>query len=133
VKSYIRLVVLSDSMEPDEIINQIDLVGDKVWKRGDKRGNTLILEKENGWMVNSKEKNDSEIERHIESIRSIIRGKESILKHMSQEGGCIIQLSYAIYSKDEPPLSFNKDIINWLGSVGASLDVDLYLSKSSSD
>ncbi|QLQ33446.1 MAG: DUF4279 domain-containing protein [Candidatus Thiothrix singaporensis] len=69
-----------------------------------------------------------DLEDHIDNIRNLIRGYENNFKIMSDFYNCEVQLSCAIYYKREPPLFFEKEIIAWLNSMGASLDIDLYLS-----
>ncbi|QLQ33445.1 MAG: hypothetical protein HZT40_19645 [Candidatus Thiothrix singaporensis] len=57
MENYVRLMVLSESISPEQISNQIGMLGDETWRIGDKRKNAAILEKENGWLLFQKRKN----------------------------------------------------------------------------
>ncbi|MEN3157787.1 DUF4279 domain-containing protein [Alkalimonas sp. NCh-2] len=129
MENYVRLMVLSESASPEQISSQLGMLGDETWRIGDKRKNTAILEKENGWMLHSKREKSTELEDHIDNIRELIRGCESNFKTLSDVTDCEVQLSCSVYYKDEPQLLFEKEIIIWLNSIGASLDLDLYLYR----
>lgn len=126
MKCYVRLMILSDSLSSHEISIKIGALPDEVWALGDKRKNTSILEKENGWVVHSKKENTADLEEHIYSIQQSLRGVENEIFMISNESGCDVQLSCVIYHTDMPPLYFSKELIIWLNSIGASLDLDLY-------
>lgn len=129
MENYVRLMVLSESVSPEAIRNQLGIFGDDIWRIGDKRKNTIVLEKENGWVLRSKKEKFAYLEDHLENIRELIKGYEGNFKAISDTLDCEVQLSYAVYCEDEPPLFFEKEIIAWLDSIGASLDIDLYSSK----
>lgn len=130
MENYVRLIVLSESVSPEKISSQLGLLGDETWRVGDKRKHTAILEKENGWILYSKKEKSMDLEDHIDDIRNLIRGYESNFKIMADVYNCDVQLSCAVYYKDEPPLFFEKGVIIWLNSIGASLDIDLYGNKT---
>lgn len=129
MRNYVRLMVISESVSPEQISRQLGVRGDETWRIGDKRKNTDILEKENGWGLHSKKESTMNLEDHIENIRDLIKGFESNFKILSDALDCEVQLSCVVYFKDEPPLLFEKEVINWLNSIAASLDIDLYLSR----
>lgn len=129
MESYVRLMVLSESISPEQISSQLGILGDDTWRVGDKRKNTAILEKENGWILHSKKEKSVDLEGHIDNIRALISGYESNFKIISDAFDCEVQLSCAVYYENEPPLLFEKEIIIWLNSIGASLDIDLYLAR----
>jgi len=126
MENHVRLMVLSDNLSPEKLIKQLAMSGDKIWSLGDKRLNTLLLEKENGWVLKSKIALNLDLEDHIENVMSLIKGNEARFKAISNQEGCFIQLSCACYYDDEPPLIFESEVINWLSDLNASLDIDLY-------
>ena len=128
MKVYVCLTVFSDSLSPEEMRNHIGIAGDETWKVGDKRGLTEILEKENGWSLCSELDNNLELEAHIYQIMGVTKGGEDKLKMLSERDDCEVQLSCAIYCSSEPALFLEKKIISWINSIGASLDIDLYIS-----
>lgn len=127
MENHIRLVVTSRHLSPDQIVRAIGVPGDKVWAFGDRRDNSEILETENGLIINSRSESSSDIDFHIESIMALVDGMESNFMAFSEIPGCEIQLSCAVYCHGAPPLSFEKTITGWIGSMGASLDIDIYL------
>lgn len=126
MKNYVGLIVTSDSISPEKISSQLDVPGDKAWRLGDRRKDTAILEKENGWAIYSKKSESLDIEIHIDEIKEFVKGYENNFKVMSDTFDCDIQLSCAIYCKHQPPLFFTKEVIAWLNDIGASLDIDIY-------
>ncbi len=126
MENHVRLMVLSDNLSPEKLIKQLAMSGDKIWSLGDKRLNTLLLEKENGWVLKSKIALNLDLEDQIENVMSLIKWNEARFKAISNQEGCFIQLSCACYYDDEPPLIFESEVINWLSDLNASLDIDLY-------
>ncbi|MBQ0728546.1 MAG: DUF4279 domain-containing protein [Thalassolituus oleivorans] len=124
--SYVRLTAFSDTFSPEEIRDYIGIFGAETWKAGDKRGETEILEKENGWSLRSLV--DSELEDHISQIMKMTKGHEDKLLNLSERGDCEIQLSCVVYDGSAPALFFEKEVISWIASIGASLDIDLYIT-----
>ncbi len=52
------------------------------------------------------------------------------IRYIDPKGQSIWIVPCAVYSNGAPPLNFEKFITNWLGCIGASLDIDLYVSSS---
>jgi hypothetical protein len=127
---HIRLIILSSSLNPEQISDQIGKAADETWLLGDQRKDTIILEKENGWMLFSKRKLSAELHEHLDNIRVALNGAECKIKNISETLGCDVQLSCVVYTKSEPPLEFEKKDIAWLASMGASLDIDVYLTEN---
>ncbi len=126
MENYVHLAVLSDSLDPEEISSQLGLSCDEAWVVGDKRVNTLLLEKENGWVLKSRVEKNADLEDHIESVMELIKDSEHKFKAISCTKGCIVQLSYISYCESTPALNFENEVIDWLSSLGASLDIDIY-------
>jgi acetylglutamate kinase len=123
---HVNLNIFSDTLTPEKISELTGIDADKFWLAGDRRKDTQIIEKENGWAIKSFLNKDDDLEAHIQDMRRRLSGKEGIIKSISELAGCDIQLSGVIYGSDTPALCFDKDVIGWLGSIGASLDIDIY-------
>ncbi|SOS30296.1 hypothetical protein PL963_P300018 (plasmid) [Pseudomonas cerasi] len=130
MENHVRLVFTSKNIRPDDISVSIGVEGDQMWAAGDKRLKTEILETENGLVVESKLAKSLDLITHIEWMIRAFNGLEDKLLSFSEIPECEIQLTCAIYSNGAPPLNFEKFITNWLGCIGASLDIDLYVSSS---
>lgn len=123
---HLSLSVFSTDLGLDQIVSAIGMAGDQCWKKGDKRENTIIPEKENGWSIKSLASKEDDLESHISSIMDLVHGREQSLKELSSVGDTEVQISCSIYYEGEPPLFFDKKYISWIDSIGASLDIDLY-------
>ncbi len=129
MENHVRLVFTSKNIRPDEISVSIGVKGDQMWAAGDKRSKTEILETENGLFIESKLPKNLDLMTHIKWMIRTFNGLEDKFLSFSEIPGCEIQLTCAIYSNNAP-LNFEKFITNWLGCIGASLDIDLYDSSS---
>ena len=50
----VRLKVTSASRTPEQISDATGILCDHSWRIGEKRGKTILVEKTNGWVLNSK-------------------------------------------------------------------------------
>ncbi|NAS99299.1 hypothetical protein CU664_18090 [Pseudomonas syringae pv. actinidifoliorum] len=130
MENHVRLVFTSKNIQPDEMSVSIGVKADQVWAAGDKRSKTNLLETENGLVVESKLAKNLDLMTHIEWMISAFNGLKNKLLSFSKMPECEIQLSCVVYSNGAPPLNFEKFITHWLGCIGASLDIDLYVSSS---
>lgn len=126
MENHVRLVATSNCLSSKQIIDALNMLGERVWNAGDRRGNTEILEPESGWTISSVAEKSLDVDVHIRNIMMLISGLESNFKEFSETPGCEIQISCAIYDDGAPPLNFSKTIIDWIGRLGASLDIDIY-------
>jgi hypothetical protein len=127
MQTYVRLIVLSDKLSPDDISKMLGVSGSKTWKIGDSINNLQMFEKENGWLLNSDSETNLDFNEHIECLIDSVGNSVSKFKAISELSGCDVQVSYVIYCEDSPPLNIDKDIITWINSMGASLDIDIYI------
>lgn len=126
MENYIKLVATSNCLSSKQIIDALNILGERVWNAGDRRGNTEILEPESGWTISSTAEKSLDVDVHIRNIMVLVRGLEGNFKEFSETPGCEIQISCAIYDDGAPSLNFSKTIIDWIGRLGASLDIDIY-------
>ncbi|MCU1752684.1 DUF4279 domain-containing protein [Pseudomonas sp. 6D_7.1_Bac1] len=126
MENYVRLVATSNCLSSEQIVRSLNIRGERVWDAGDRRGNTAILESESGWVISSTAGKSLGVDVHIKSIMGLVSGLESDFKKFSEIPGCEVQISCAIYGSGAPPLSFSKAIVEWVGRLGASLDIDIY-------
>jgi hypothetical protein len=126
MESFVQLRVLSSQIKPKELAERINFQPDESWAIGDRRKNTVILEKENGYVVNSLLDRKAPMADHIANIRARISGTEFEFRKVASEAGCSVQISCAIYSKGAPSIYLEKILIGWMNEVGASLDIDIY-------
>lgn len=129
MKVYVRLDVLSEKYSPGELVKKIGIAGDNLWRKGDIRGKSKIVEKENGWSINSRVALNDDLIDHLMNLQSQVCGCEKKIYEISNLADCLVQVSCAIYYKEEPPLGIEKSQIDWLSKIGACLDIDLYRTE----
>ncbi len=133
METVVRLVVTSDTLNSEDITSRVGVSGTRTWNVGDVRLGTKIKEKENGWLLNSSVEKASELEEHIESIKSLVSGFEDNFKKFASIEGNDVELSVVLYFSDRPPLGLESEDITWLYKIGASVDIDLYPMPSEDD
>jgi hypothetical protein len=120
----VRLKVLSVTHTPDQITSITGLRCDRSWLVGDKRGKTTIVEKCNGWILNSSLTKDAPLVNHIENVLGQAAPAAEKIRGLSEHAE--VELSCVIYAFSPPALNFESAIIERICSLGASLDIDLY-------
>jgi len=121
----VRLKIISNRQTPEQITDTVGLACDKFWRIGDKRGKTIIVEKNNGWVLNSSLPKSASLEAHIESLLERLSPFATKI-HMFAEHD-VVEFSCVIYAANPPALNFSKEVVQNISLLGASLDVDLFL------
>ncbi|MCP1643657.1 hypothetical protein J2T41_003285 [Pseudomonas citronellolis] len=81
---------------------------------------------DNGLILDSTEDKEKEVGVHVRSFIARLKGKECKFEEFSNLSGCTVQIACSIYYDEEPPLLLDKDLISWVGSIGGSIDIDIY-------
>ncbi len=123
----VQLAILSKTLEPESIENTIGLKADRIWKLGEIRKPTILKEKENGWLLESSSESYFDLESHLDFLQKRLSGFEKKIKNLVNKGDYEIQVSCIFYCKEVPALNFENRQINWLNSLGASLDIDVII------
>jgi hypothetical protein len=123
-ENIVRLYVFSVHKTAEQIAENIGLHFDKSWRIGDKRGKSIIMEKENGWALNSNLPKSAPLDLHIEKLLERLSPYKDKIRMLAQND--TVQFSCIIHTANRPPLHFSKTIVKEIYQLGASLDVDLY-------
>jgi hypothetical protein len=127
----VRLKVTSASRTPEQISDATGILCDHSWRIGEKRGKTSIIEKTNGWILNSKMPKNAPLEAHIEELLGRLIVRADRIRALSEQE--TVEFSCVIYASAPPSLNFNKSVIQRVCQLGASLDVDLFLMGPGND
>jgi hypothetical protein len=127
----VRLKVTSASRTPEQISDATGILCDHSWRIGEKRGKTSIIEKTNGWILNSKMPKNAPLEAHIEELLGRLIVRADRIRALSEQE--TVEFSCVIYASTPPSLNFNKSVIQRVCQLGASLDVDLFLMGPGND
>ena len=123
-ENYVRLKVLSVTLSAEEITTQLGIACDRSWKIGDMRGNTIIKEKNNGWIINSSLSKEAPLSAHIMNLLERLDHVADRIQDISMQAD--VEFSCVVYSEEIPELYFDKVTILKICALGGSLDIDLY-------
>jgi hypothetical protein len=125
----VRLKIASSRHTPEIITRALGLSSDRSWRVGDKRPHTIIEEKNNGWIINSGRPKATSLEEQVQALLDRVDQCKGAIKVLSRDAS--VEFSCVVYADTAPALNFSADIIDRLGQLGASLDIDLYLPTGS--
>jgi len=77
---FVRLKISSVIRTPEQISDVTGFQCDHSWRIGEKRGKTIIVEKTNGWVLNSKMPQNASLEAHIQELLGRLLVKTFILQ-----------------------------------------------------
>ena len=120
----VRLKVTSTRLTPEQITDAVGILCDHAWRIGEKRGKTIIVEKTNGWVLNSKMPKNAPLESHIEELLGRLVVHADRIRALSEQE--TVEVSCVIYALSPPALNFDKSVIQRIFQLGASVDIDLY-------
>ncbi len=123
----VRLVIRSQDLSPEEITHAIGLPCEQSWVTGQRRGPTIILHEDNGWIIGSGLARTSALEDQVDGLLRRLAPVSSKVKELSARN--IVEVSIVIYAGNEPALSFGNQTLRALAGMGASLDIDLYIMR----
>ena len=115
---------MSLEQSPEQIAASVGMRPDRTWTMGARRGDSLLIEKENGCEYASHLPPESALDDHVHALLSRV---QPIAKNIAQLGCDCVQLTCIIYSADAPYVGFSRETISALHELGASIDVDLYI------
>lgn len=127
----VRLKVTSTSRTPEQISDATGILCDHSWRIGEKRGKTIIIEKTNGWILNSKMPKNASLEAHIKELLGRLLVHADRIRVLSENE--TVELSCVVYASTPPSLNFEKSVIQQVCQLGASLDIDLYITDGGND
>ena len=127
MESFVRLKLMSSELTSRELDIYVGLQCDYSWGKGDLRKNTIIKEKNNGWVIESNLDHSDDINDHLNNILERVAGLANKISSLSQRVKILV--SCAIYADDVPSLYFDKDTVKKIAALGADFDIDLYLEQ----
>jgi hypothetical protein len=120
----ISLRLGSRTKAPEIFLAELGMPADKSWRLGDRRGNTRLTERENGYEFIAEANPNASID---EQAAALLVRLDPVLDRIAQNAYDFVQLVCVVYSPSPPALNFPSDVIRKLGQIGASIDVDMYL------
>jgi hypothetical protein len=128
-ETFVRLKIRSTRRSPDEIGSELGLAADEQWQAGGFRPRTKMVAKTNGWILDSGKPRDATLDEHLEALLARLRGHEDRIRAISSSDS--VEVSCVLYSIREPALNFSPELLARITELGAGLDIDLYVWKTS--
>jgi len=121
---FVRFVITSDTLTPDEITKILNKIPTKSWKKDTPKNNHPTLTyKYNKWEIFIKSENISHTDTLLnELFLQLLPIKENIalLKNITKT------ISIVIYKKEiMPSITYDSKIISFLHHLGVTLDIDI--------
>jgi hypothetical protein len=126
--NYVRLKVMSEKLSSVEITQRIGIECDRFWEIGQLRAKTIIREKNNGWVIESRLGKTARLDAHVSDLLSRIADVTGKICELSME--CEVEFSCVLYAASIPAVHFSKAVITDIYALGASLDIDLHVVPS---
>lgn len=125
MESFVRLKITLGNGNEAEIQELYKLLPDRVWSPGDIRPNTKIIEKSIGCIFSSGLEKDASLDQHLAALLLRTKPVATTIKWLSERN--TVEVWCAIYTRDAPPLFFDKNVVEGIANLGANFDIDLYL------
>jgi hypothetical protein len=127
---FVRLKILSEQLTPDQLDSMIGIKCDEGWLRGGFKPRTKMIARKHGWLLESGLPTSAPIEDHISSLLARLSPFAGKIKLISDEAD--VSFSCVIYTNTRQGLCFNSSTVNAIYELGASLEIDLYISHKTS-
>jgi Domain of unknown function (DUF4279) len=132
METIIRIKILSDTLSPKEISRRLRQKPDRSWNKGTADPKvSRNMAKFNAWILNSGLPKDASIEAHVTALLERVRPVAREILELSRTE--TVDFSCVVYSDAEPPTYFDNRALSAIASLGANLDVDLYLQTGTQD
>ena len=122
-----KLGIFSATLTPDKLDSILGMKCDKGYLIGDRRGNTIIHEKENGWIVYSRVSRSAPLQDQICDVIERISPIKEMIGNIAKQPGVEVEFGCAIRMRNMPAIFFTKEQIAVIHAMGASIDIDLHL------
>ena len=124
-QTSVRFKISSATLTAAEVQARTGLVPDETWKIGDPRGHFGNIEKQHGFVLDSKTPITESLDDHVKAM--LKRLAPYAQKIGALAGEAVIEFGCIVHRKVAPALRFDRDDLRWLGVMGARLDVDIFI------
>lgn len=128
----VELTIISPELLPDEISRQVGLSFDAAWRIGDPKGMSGLKWDKHGWRLFERETSSHEEQVTGELLERCFRRFSERLATFADKvrllpTDCYIEVGVYMLSESIPPFSLDRDMIELIARLGATLDVDIIL------
>jgi len=125
-ETIVRLKLRSRIYSPEKLVELSGLNCQRSWRIGERRGKSGIVEEDNGCVVESGLPKSATLDEHMAALLAVLAPCTAQLRSLSEHTD--IELSCVVYGKTVPALNFSRKTIDQIAGLGASLDIDLYVT-----
>jgi hypothetical protein len=119
--------VLGFSCSHDQLSRALGVQPTRTWHQGDLVTNRSTVRREtDGWELASGLPKAATAEEHANSLLDRLGSAADALKQIGAEAS-VLSIVMEIHGGDRPPLGLSRENIARLASLGAELDIDLYI------
>ncbi len=124
---YTRLGIYSKTLTPSQVNSILGIKCDKGYRVGDIRKPTTIREKENGWVIKSRLSREVPLADHIKDLLERTSPMMDKIRRLADQPDVKVEFSCVVFTSERPEINFLKEEVAAICSIGASLDIDLYI------
>ena len=121
--TVVRLRITSATLTAAEVEAKLGIKPDESWKIGDHTGAFGAVLKDHGYALDSTAMMTTKLEDHFRSMLKRIAPVAQKIGEISAQAK--VEIVCSIITKIIPPVSFQKDDLRWLASMGAQLEVEI--------
>lgn len=127
-KVKVRLTIESESLEPQDVTKELDIVPTISWKKGD------IIKADRkraggSWTVSLEAEESYDITIQLGKLYELIKGKEDKIRAIKEycEGTIIISVIIEVENREVPGIVIEEKFSELVVKMGAEIDIDIYM------
>jgi hypothetical protein len=122
---HVRLAVVGDELDPDQITQRLNLKPTRTRRRGDavQRPRATIVEKRGSWEVASRLPRERPLAEHIDDVLSVVESSAGGIAAFAEEFE--VWLLCAVYAERAPELGLTARQVGAIAKLGAAVDMDV--------
>lgn len=123
-----ELSIYGKTIEPEEITRKLGIQPSLTWRAGDFRSRRMNATYDYACWRTVTDADGSPLEIHVRKLIDRTAACHHLIRQFAAESACDVEVSVVVrLGGNSPDISLRKDTIEWIASIGASFDVDLYL------
>ena len=128
---YVRLKIIGESFSPVEFSKITGISPDRMWHIGNRREQTIITEKQSGCIISSGLEETAPLERHLFALYEKLRPHIHLIVGIAKTE--LVEISCVIYADTRPSIYICSELVQFISSLHANLDVDTYTLTPKTD
>lgn len=123
----VAVKISSSTVTAEDLAARLGVKPDQSWKAGAMRGAFRVVEKQHGFVLDSKLQPYSGLEDHVQDMIKRLSPCAQKLGALAAE--VTVEFNCTVARKTAPQIKFGRDELRWLAVMGARLVVDTTIIK----